>query len=217
MSGLRQDRLPASHSAGAAGRAGGDPSLRPPPPRAICTAVPATWGIGHMTLGLSFSIWKMGMIRALPAGQVRGLLDFILVKGVDLLWHGEQRSFACGSGLAAPRSLYESRELPGAGSCWNGAGAIRLLLWLRRAAHDALGAGLQCFEAGVSSSALLTLRLDHPWLGGGRPWLGGRCPVGCRMWNGVPDHQKPVASHLLSPNHISRCQISPGDGGNPLG
>ena len=40
-----------------------------------------------MTLGLSFSIWEMAMIRALPAGQVRGLLDFILVKGVDLLWH----------------------------------------------------------------------------------------------------------------------------------
>ena len=157
----------------------------------------------------------MGMIRALPAGRVQGLLDFMLVKGVDLLWHREQRSFACGSGLPAPRSLYESWALPGAGSCWNRAGAIRLLLWLRWAARDALGAGLHCFEAGVSSSALLTLGLDHPWLGG--VILGwGRRPVGCRMWSGVPDPQKPVASHLPSPNHISRCQISPGDGGNPL-
>ena len=192
MSGLRQDRLPAClpQRRSRRSRAGGDPSLRPPPPRAICTAAPAAWGIGHMTLGLSFSIWKMGMIRALPAGRVRGLLDFILVKGVDLLWHWEQRSFACGSGLPAPQSLYESWVLPGAGSCWSGAGAIRLLLWLRWAARDALGAGLHCFEAGVSSSALLTLGLDHPWLGGSSlVWGGVLWAVECGVASLTPRSQ----------------------------
>ena len=40
VSGLRQNRLPASHSTGATGRAGGDPLLRPPMPSALLCPPP---------------------------------------------------------------------------------------------------------------------------------------------------------------------------------